>query len=78
MSNPYETPNSRPEKRGRFPWMFLSAILFAMLIFMGFLLWRTMTSAQMAGEREQAARAETSEARAMEAMRQAELEADNE
>ena len=78
VNNPYETPTFRPEKRGPFPWMLLAAILFAMLLFMGFLLWRTMTFAQVARERERAARAEMSEARAMEAMQQAELDADNE
>ncbi len=76
--NPYQAPAARSHDRNATPWIILSAVLFALLMFMGLLFYRSNLQAARAREqaRMQAQMAADAEAAAREALRQA-LEADS-
>ncbi|MDG1893273.1 MAG: hypothetical protein P8J37_00025 [Fuerstiella sp.] len=71
-NNPYETPDVQSGPRGPLPWIFLSGILFSALLFMGYMLWRSMLLMQVARDREIQAReqAEVSQRQLAEAVKQ--------
>lgn len=50
MSNPYDPPERQTENRSAKPWIILSCVLFAVVIFLGVALYRVRMARQMAME----------------------------
>ena len=71
--NPYEAPAARSHDGSATPWKILSAVLFALLVCVGFLFYRAMITAEVAKEQAmmQAQRAAEQSEMAREAAEQA-------